>query len=52
MMFHLVDAVGITTASSITLLFAVAYGVIFTALSLLACAAIAYACVRAGDDGE
>ena len=52
MMFQLVDYVGTTAATSITLMGAIAYGFIFTGLSCLACAAIAYACVRAGDDGE
>ena len=50
MMFDLVGYVGITTASSITLLGAVAYGLIFTWLSCLLCAGLAYALIRGGRD--
>ena len=50
MMFHLVDYVGTTAATSITLIGAIAYGFIFTGLSCLACAGFVYGLIRGGHD--
>ena len=50
MMFELTDYVGITTATSITLLGAIAYGVIFTGISCLLSAGLVYSLIRGGRD--
>ena len=49
-MFELADAVGNTAATSTMLVAAIAYGLIFTGLSLFACAAIALGLIRGGRD--